>query len=190
GPGPQHPDDRPAQAQGGEGHHQHGPGRTEEAGGGLSGNGVAMTRLQFVVGKGGVGKSTIAAATAVARARAGDRVLLLSLDEAHSLRDIFGADGPPAASGTAAGIDPVEWGAPGTLDFCEVDSLGLAAQRWRALTGAIPGGLPAPMDGLLPEELTAVPGVQEFMALAEAADRAAEGRWDRIVVDCPSSGTA
>ncbi len=155
------------------------------------------TRLQFVVGKGGVGKSTIAAATGAARARAGDRVLVLSLDEAHSLRDILDADpdvrdagGAPQDSPGQAGVRRVDWAVPGSLEFCEVDTLALAAERWRALTGALPGGLPGPMGELLPEELTAVPGVQEFMALAETADRAAQGRWDRIVVDMPSSGAA
>lgn len=149
-----------------------------------------MTRLQLVVGKGGVGKSTIAATAAAARARAGERVLVLSLDEAHSLRDVFAVDGPPQGSADGAGVRSVDWAAPGSLDFYEVDTLGLAAQRWRALTGALPGGLPGPMGDLLPEELTVVPGVQEFMGLAETADRAAEGRWDRIVVDLPASGAA
>ena len=59
-------------------------------------------RIAFFVGKGGVGKSTLAAATAVAAALRGDRVLVVSTDQAHSLGDVLGETVPPGA-----GSDPV-----------------------------------------------------------------------------------
>ncbi|WP_182346950.1 ArsA family ATPase [Tomitella gaofuii] len=134
-----------------------------------------------MVGKGGVGKSTIASASAVAAARAGERVLLVSLDEAHSLRDVFGAD--------SAGVTGVV--GPGSLELREVDTLALAADRWGALTGSVLGPRIAETAGeLLPEELTTVPGVQEFLGMAEVADLAGSGRWDRVVIDCPPTGAA
>ncbi|MGH3967085.1 MAG: ArsA family ATPase, partial [Mycobacterium sp.] len=55
----------------------------------------ALARISLFVGKGGVGKSTLAAATAVTDARAGWRVLLVSTDQAHSLGDVLGAAVPP-----------------------------------------------------------------------------------------------
>ncbi|WP_268968330.1 ArsA family ATPase [Tomitella gaofuii] len=137
-----------------------------------------------MVGKGGVGKSTIASASAVAAARAGERVLLVSLDEAHSLRDVFGAD-----STDSAGVTGVV--GPGSLELREVDTLALAADRWGALTGSVLGPRIAETAGeLLPEELTTVPGVQEFLGMAEVADLAGSGRWDRVVIDCPPTGAA
>ncbi|MBR9974612.1 MAG: ArsA family ATPase, partial [Bacteroidetes bacterium] len=54
-------------------------------------NASDIPRCLFQVGKGGVGKSTISVLTALAHARAGKRVLLLSLDPAHNLGDIFAA---------------------------------------------------------------------------------------------------
>ena len=48
-----------------------------------------MTRVLLLTGKGGVGKTTIAAATAVRAARSGARVLLTSTDPAHSLADVL-----------------------------------------------------------------------------------------------------
>ena len=59
-------------------------------------------RIGFFVGKGGVGKSTLASAEAVRAALAGDRVLVVSTDQAHSLGDVLGVAVP--ASGDA---DPV-----------------------------------------------------------------------------------
>ncbi|HEY2087108.1 MAG TPA: ArsA-related P-loop ATPase, partial [Mycobacterium sp.] len=50
----------------------------------------SSARISLFVGKGGVGKSTLAAATAVHEARAGQRVLLVSTDQAHSLGDVLG----------------------------------------------------------------------------------------------------
>ena len=52
-------------------------------------------RISLFVGKGGVGKSTLAAATAVHDARAGQRVLLVSTDQAHSLGDVLGVTVAP-----------------------------------------------------------------------------------------------
>ncbi|WP_158726375.1 ArsA family ATPase [Tomitella fengzijianii] len=161
-----------------------------------------------MVGKGGVGKSTIASASAVAAARAGERVLVTSLDEAHSLRDVFGADccGAPLQSDSgesdagesgAAGVDVLPGSGPtaatggGSLELRELDTVELAARRWRSLVGTVTGARIAATAGeLLPEELTIVPGVQEFLGMAEIAELAGSGRWDRVVIDCPPTGAA
>jgi len=51
---------------------------------------AAAARISLFVGKGGVGKSTLATATAVRDARAGLRVLIVSTDQAHSIGDVLG----------------------------------------------------------------------------------------------------
>ena len=55
----------------------------------------APARISFFVGKGGVGKSTLASATAIAAAQSGQRVLVISTDQAHSLGDVLGVTVEP-----------------------------------------------------------------------------------------------
>ncbi|WP_308165267.1 ArsA family ATPase [Nocardia noduli] len=138
------------------------------------------------MGKGGVGKTTLACATAIAHARAGRRALLASLDQSHSLGDAFGFRFPHDA-GTIAGIVNV---AP-DLDVIELDSLALLEDRFREVvhvlgadTGHDHGIDIAALD---PAELTGLPGVQELLMLVEVAQLASEDDWDVIVLDCPPS---
>ena len=65
-------------------------------------------RVTFFGGKGGVGKTTIAAATALASADSGVRTLLISTDPAHSTSDIFGLDLCDEAPSVTAMLDAVE----------------------------------------------------------------------------------
>nr|WP_306359649.1 ArsA family ATPase [Nocardia sp. CC227C] len=137
------------------------------------------------VGKGGVGKTTLACATAMAYARAGQRVLLASLDQAHSLGDALGvriAHDP----GTVPGVLTVR---PG-LDVIEVDSLALLEDRFREVLRMLSGGghdHGIDIGALDPAELTGLPGVQELLALLEIAQFADDEDWDVVVVDCPPS---
>lgn len=137
------------------------------------------------MGKGGVGKTTLACATAMAHARAGQRVLIASLDQAHSLGDALDfrfAHDP----GTVPGVVTV---APG-LDVIEVDSLALLEDRFRDAVRMLSGaGHDHGIDltSLDPAELTGLPGVQELLALLEIAQFVEDEEWDVIVVDCPPS---
>lgn len=136
------------------------------------------------MGKGGVGKTTLACARAMAYAREGRRVLLASLDQAHSLGDALGFRFAHDA-GTVPGVTRV---LPG-LEVIELDSLALLEERFRAIADLLrtePGhdhGLD--LSALDPAELTGLPGVQELLMLVEIAQYAAEGEWDVIVLDCP-----
>ncbi|WP_276325726.1 ArsA family ATPase, partial [Nocardia transvalensis] len=95
----------------------------------MAAEGVAgRTRLELFIGKGGVGKTTLACATALAHTRSGARVLIASLDQAHSLGDALGfrfRHDP----GTVAGVARV---LPG-LDVIEIDSLELLEDRFREI---------------------------------------------------------
>ncbi|WP_067717417.1 ArsA family ATPase [Nocardia yamanashiensis] len=138
--------------------------------------------MELFVGKGGVGKTTLACATALAYARDGRRVLLASLDQAHSLGDALGfrfRREPGGVASVATGLDVIE-----------VDSLALLEDRFRSVALMLSGaGHDHGVDvgALDPAELTGLPGVQEILALLEITQFAARARWDVIVVDCPPS---
>ncbi|WP_084611497.1 ArsA family ATPase [Tomitella biformata] len=129
------------------------------------------------MGKGGVGKTTVAAASAVAAARAGQRVLLVSLDQAHSLFDAFGLQSGLGVTAVAEG-----------LDLLQLDTLTLLEDRWRPLAALLSLGgnhqHGAEFGSLEADELTGLPGVQEMLGLAEIESLVARGEWDTIFVDC------
>lgn len=149
-------------------------------------------RISLFVGKGGVGKSTLAAATAVAAARAGDRVLLVSTDQAHSLGDVLGV--PVAPTGgrevVRVAVDDADLGG-GALAALALDTLALLEARWREVIGVLSGRFPeSELDSVAPEELSAFPGVQELLGLYRVGELAGSGDWDRIIVDCASTADA
>lgn len=151
-------------------------------------------RIGFFVGKGGVGKSTLASAAAVQAALAGQRVLLVSTDQAHSLGDVLGVAVAPTG-----GTDPVrilteENGGDnggGHLDALALDTLTLLESAWRAIAPALAARFPASdLKEIAPEELSALPGIQEILGLRRVAELADSGGWDLVVVDCASTADA
>ena len=146
-------------------------------------------RIGFFVGKGGVGKSTLASATAVREALDGRRVLAVSTDQAHSLGDVLGVPVPPGTGTEPVRILTEEGG--GHLDALALDTLGLLETAWRAAAPVLAARFPASdLNDLAPEELSALPGVQEVLGLQAVAGLAASGRWDYVVVDCASTADA
>jgi arsenite-transporting ATPase len=146
--------------------------------------------ISLFVGKGGVGKSTCAAATAVSLACAGDRVLLISTDQAHSVGDVLGVVVAPSG-----GRDPVsvvlDDAGPGRLDVLALDTLALLEAHWAEVVEVLAGRFPeSDLGSVAPEELSALPGVQEVFGLHEVGELAGSGRWDRVVVDCASTADA
>ena len=171
-----HADDRPAQAQGREAHHQPRPDRAQEARGGLT---AAMARVVLVTGKGGVGKTTTAAATAVRAARSGLRTLVMSTDAAHSLGDALDVDLTTAR--TWRETTEVE---PG-LHALAVGAHTAVEADWQVVRDYLLGVLDAMgVDAVVADELTSLPGAEEVTALAALAHQADSGDWDLVVVDC------
>ncbi len=131
-------------------------------------------RILLFTGKGGVGKSTVAASTSALSAARGLRTLVLSTDAAHSLADAFGAP---------VGSEPTEV-AP-LLFVQQVDAQRRFEQSWADIQGYLLSVLDvAGVDPVAAEELTVIPGAEEVLALLELRLHALSGEWDVIIVDC------
>ncbi|MCG8918196.1 ArsA family ATPase [Actinokineospora sp. PR83] len=131
-------------------------------------------RILLFTGKGGVGKTTLAAATAARLAARGTKTLVVSTDPAHSLADAYA---------TPLGPEPSEVDA--ALFAAHVDARVLADRSWPELRIALRTLLARTgLDALDAEELTVLPGVDELLALTEVARLAQAGPWEVVVVDC------
>lgn len=141
-----------------------------------------------------MGKSTLATATAVRAARAGMRVLIVSTDQAHSTGDVLGTPVTPTGrrepTRVLADLDTADSGG-GFLDALALDTLALLSERWRQVAGPLSARFPdSDVGDIAPEELSALPGVQEVLGLHEVGELADSGRWDLVVVDCASTADA
>jgi arsenite/tail-anchored protein-transporting ATPase len=133
-----------------------------------------VTRVLLFTGKGGVGKTTTAAATAVRCADAGLRTVVLSTDPAHSLADAFDV---PLGPRTAP-IHENLWGQ-------QLDAQERMEEGWHEIQGYLREVFSwAGVDGLEAEELSVIPGLDEIFALADIKELAESGDWDVVVVDC------
>lgn len=154
----------------------------------------AAARIGFFVGKGGVGKSTLASATAVQAALAGEKVLVVSTDQAHSLGEVLGVPVPPGGGAEPVRILTEERGGDnggGHLDALSLDTLALLESAWRGLAPVLGGAFPSSdVNRLAPEELSSLPGIQEMLGLSRVAELADSGRWEFVVVDCASTADA
>ena len=131
-------------------------------------------RILLFTGKGGVGKTTTAAATAVRCADAGLRTLVMSTDPAHSLADAFDVE-----LGThATEISDLLWGE-------QLDAQERMEESWGEIQAYLMQVFDwAGVDAIEAEELAVLPGLDEVFSLSDIKAHAASGRWDVLVVDC------
>lgn len=123
-------------------------------------------------------------------------MLVVSTDQAHSLGDVLGVAVPPTGRRDPVRVlaDLETGGADtggGFLDALALDTLALLEARWRDVVDALGGRFPeSELDSVAPEELSALPGIQEVLGLHEVGELAAARRWDHVVVDCASTADA
>jgi arsenite-transporting ATPase len=131
-------------------------------------------RVLLFTGKGGVGKTTVAAATATLAASRGSKTLVISTDPAHSLADAFGVQ---------LAVEPTE--VDTGLYGQQVDAQRRFEASWRQVQGYLRQVLDAAgADPVEAEELTLLPGAEELLALLEVRAQVRSGIWDLVVVDC------
>ncbi|HEX5622130.1 MAG TPA: ArsA family ATPase [Solirubrobacteraceae bacterium] len=135
-------------------------------------------RIILYTGKGGVGKTSVAAATARRCAAAGGRTLVLSTDPAHSLAESLQAPvgGEPTEVGGGVWAQQVQAQE-------ELERNWSAAQEWLGGVLAERG-----VERIAAEELTVPPGADELFSLLQLKHHAESGEWDTIVVDCAPTG--
>ena len=135
-------------------------------------------RIILFTGKGGVGKTTVSAATALAAAARGSRTLVVSTDVAHSLGDALAVE----IGRDIHRIGPNLWGQ-------EVDALYQLEKYWGVLRQYISSVLRARgLDDVVADELANLPGMEEIASLMQLTSVARDNRFDVIIVDCAPTG--
>jgi len=121
-------------------------------------------------------------------------VLIVSTDQAHSTGDVLGVSLVPTGlrrpTRVLADLDAAGSGG-GSLDALALDTLALLAARWLEVARPLAERFPdSDIGDIAPEELSALPGVQEVLGLHEVGELADSGEWDLVVVDCASTADA
>ncbi|MBD2327661.1 TRC40/GET3/ArsA family transport-energizing ATPase [Alkalinema sp. FACHB-956] len=137
-------------------------------------------RVILMTGKGGVGKTSVAAATGLRCAELGYKTLVLSTDPAHSLADSFDME----LGHEPRSVRPNLWGA-------ELDALMELEGNWGAVKRYITQVLQARgLEGVQAEELAILPGMDEIFGLVRMKRHYDEGEYDVLIIDSAPTGTA
>jgi arsenite-transporting ATPase len=130
------------------------------------------------LGKGGVGKTTVAAASALRSAQLGHRTLVVSTDIAHSLADSLDV---------ALGSQPTR--VAENLYAQEINVLDEIRQHWGEMQGYVGSMLRRQgMSQAMAEEMAIIPGMEEVVSLLHINRQAQAGEFDRIIVDAAPTG--
>jgi arsenite-transporting ATPase len=135
-------------------------------------------RVILFTGKGGVGKTTVAAATALRASRLGHRTVVLSTDAAHSLADSFDQPLGPEPAPIVANL----WGQE-TDVYYNLEKYWGKVQKWLRALLSWRG-----LDELVADEVATVPGMEEIANLLWINEHYASGRYDVVIVDCAPTG--
>jgi len=140
--------------------------------------GSGSTRLILYVGKGGVGKTTLAAGTAALAARRGQRTLVVSTDLAHSLGDVLDV---------RLSAEPMR--IADRLEAQEVNVLEEVRRSWGKVQDRLAEFLREEgMSEVQADELAIVPGMEEVAGLMQIDRKVRSGEYDCIVVDAAPTG--
>jgi arsenite-transporting ATPase len=137
-------------------------------------------RILLFTGKGGVGKTSLAAATGLRLAQLGKRALVMSIDPAHSVADAFALDVDLFSKRTA---DP--YTISERLDVQEVNIQAELKRHWREIATYLASVLRTTgVTDIEAEELAILPGMEELSAMMYVNQYVRERRYDVIVLDC------
>jgi arsenite/tail-anchored protein-transporting ATPase len=137
-------------------------------------------RTLIFTGKGGVGKTSVAAATALRAADMGLRTLVMSTDPAHSLADSLDMD-------RSLGPDPVK--ITPTLDALEVSTFHDMESNWGVVREHFSQLMAEQgVQGILADEMSVLPGMEEAFPLLRIKKHRDEGDYDLLVIDCAPTG--
>ena len=137
-----------------------------------------MKRIILYTGKGGVGKTTVAAATALKCARLGYKTIVVSTDPAHSLRDSFNKE-----------LGPEPKKIRDNLFGQEIDVYYSVEKYWGKLTEFLQSLLGwMNVDDILAEEFSVFPGMEEISAFLWVHNHYHEADYDVIIVDSAPTG--
>lgn len=129
-------------------------------------------------GKGGVGKTSVSAATAIRLAEKGHRTIIMSVDTAHSLGDSLGAEIGPKIKNIAP-----------NLDALELDIVHEMRTKWKAIKEYFTAlMLSQGMDDISAEEMAIMPGMEMAAALFYVLQFKDEGIYDAVVIDTAPTG--
>jgi len=135
-------------------------------------------RIILYLGKGGVGKTTISAATAVRSAAQGKRTLVVSTDLAHSLADCFN---------TPLSSEPTELAS--NLWAQEVNVLDEMRHSWSKVQAKLSELLrKRGLDSVMAEELALIPGMDEIVSLLNIYRNARDGDFEVVIIDAAPTG--
>ncbi len=135
-------------------------------------------RIILYLGKGGVGKTTVAAATALRSAQLGYRTLVVSTDIAHSLADSLDV---------ALEAQPIR--VAENLYAQEINVLAEIREHWGEMQGYVGSVLRREgMSKALAEEMAIIPGMEEVVSLLHINRQARTGEYDRVIVDAAPTG--
>ena len=137
-------------------------------------------RILLFSGKGGVGKTSLAAATGLRLAEKGYRTLVMSVDPAHSLGDSFNIEGNLFQQNTA---DPLR--ITDRLEIQEVNIQREVKRHWQEIATYIISVLRTTgISGVEAEELAILPGMEELSAMMYVNSYHRADRYDVVVLDC------
>ncbi len=141
-------------------------------------------RIILFAGKGGVGKTSVAAATGIKTSQMGHKTIVMSLDVAHSLGDIFDVDRNllDQNKGQPTEINPKLW-------IQELDIQEEIQRYWGDIHAYLSSLFnTAGLDDVLAEELAVLPGMEEISLLLYINQYVREGEFDVILLDCAPTG--